>query len=345
MASQLTYYKWFSIEVTHDYFQKLAYSNFNVVPITSTAKAQRNFEIKINQQSNILTFYVGIRNVATFEIQEALKGLEMLTYELQFTNFLFKNYTDILWTNEPFVMLFTPNDRQLFTNQPKVSSSDCIARRTNFFSFNVPTNCKQLFVVNAMGEKISSFQFEDTLPSQVFINVSQQDEGLFAIWVNNELFEQFYVSSQPTFHTIGVLQLPINKMIEFVQNANESKQFTLAFSARKSYWQYQVVINPNRKIESSSLTIEGVLSETYENPSPKVLPGGNKAMVFTSSKPLKLADRLQNYPKLTVKYKFNYSNQAHELEIKLPTPELLSMRKYEDGEDGMSFLSTTIVNV
>ncbi len=345
MASQLIYYKWFSIEVTHDYFQKLAYGNFNVVPNTPTAKAQRNYEIKVNQQGNMLTFYVGIRNAVAFQIEEALKGLELLTYEIQFTNFLFKNYTDILWTNDPFVMLFTPNDQQRFTNQPKVSSADCIERKTNFFSFNVPTHCKKLFVENAMGEKIITFQFDDNLPSQVFINVSQQDEGLFTIWVNDELFEQFYVSSQPTFHTIGVLHLPIKKMIEFVKTANESKQFTLAFSARKSYWQYQVVINPNRKIESSNLTIEGVQLETYENPSPKVLPGGNKAMVFTSSKPLKLVDRLQNHPKLTVKYKFNYSNQAHELEIKLPTPELLSMRKYEDGEDGMSFLSTTIVNV
>jgi hypothetical protein len=345
MASKLTYYKWFSIEVTHDYFQKLAYGNFNIVPNTPTAKAQRNYEIKINQQGNILTFYVGIRNAATFEIEEALKGLELLTYELQFTNFLFKNYTDILWTNDPFVLLFTPNEEQRFTVQPKVSSGDCITRKTNFFSFNVPEDCKQLYVVNALNETVISYEFVDSVPAQVFINVSQQDEGLFAIWVNNELFEQFYVSSQPTFHTIGVLQLPIKKMIEFVQKGSETNQFTLAFSARKSYWQYQVVINPNRKFDSSQLTIEGSQLETYNNPTTRVLPGGNTATVFTSSIPLKLVDKLQSPPLLTMKYKFNYSNQAHELEIKLPTPEILSMRKYEEGEDGMSFLSTTIVNV
>jgi hypothetical protein len=87
------YYKFLELEVTHSYFPLGVSSEFKLLPLSDSARKLQNYNIIINQQNNLFSFYCGTADEDTFDLAAELAQLDTLHFQLIHGDILFKNYT------------------------------------------------------------------------------------------------------------------------------------------------------------------------------------------------------------------------------------------------------------
>ena len=101
----------------------------------------------------------------------------------------------------------------------------------------------------------------------------------------------------------------------------------------------------SRRIEVTTMEIQGMENEKYEGPVKENLMGEQTAEVFTSDIPLQLREELDKHPQLNLVYVSEFSNRTDELEMKLPNPSVELITKNTNEENEVSFFSSTIIYV
>lgn len=343
----LNYHKWMELKVTNNYFQNGICSNFDIIPFRNTSRQMKNYEILMKKGSNTFSFYAGIKGAETFAIDTNFNGLEDIYFQLINNDLLFFNYTDIPSVNENEFYYFqnniNSNTPQFFQKAQFVTQQDLIGFKPKQFNVQLPNVEVVLEIKNNNDQTIVTTTVDGTEVNNYPLNLNQYDNGIYQLWINNQLQETFFISDEEIAQNcIGLIRFSIKEIIAQYSN---NLQYIINFSARHVFWQYQVVVSTSRKIQVHEMNISGMNEEKYQGPVNQEIIGGQTAQVFITSSPLQLQDKLEQNPYLQVTYSNDFSNRKNQMEIKLPSPDVEQIKKYNQGENEGSFFSSTIVYV
>lgn len=333
------------LDVRNNYFRNGICSSFYIIPFNSTGKKLKNYNILMDRKSNIFSFYIGMENQEIFSIEKDCSGINDLYFQLISSDPAFANYTDLPVSNKQqiFYLENSNTSTSLLHKDPFVSQKEILAIKPKIFNFQLQDGVKVLEVKTREGKIIESQSFEGNMQKSCLINLIHQVDGVYEIWVNDQLRETFFSSGEELAENcIAVIHLSIENLIE---NYQDGMTYNIVYNARSVFWQYQVVIPESRKIEVLDLSVDGISEENYEGPEKEVIIGNQTAQVFTSSIPVQLQYQLEANPLLHVTYSNDFSSRRNQLEIKLPNPEVAELKMYNQGKNEGSFFSSTIIYV
>lgn len=340
----LHYHKWMELKVTNNYFQEGMCSDFDVIPFKDTSHKMRNYEVLMKKESNTFSWYAGTKE--TFTVA-ALDGLEDLYFQLINSDSLFFNYTDIPLIAENQLYYFHNNANsdspQLFQKSQFVNKQDVIGIKSKQFNVMLPNNNEVVLEIkNSDDSVVVNTTLDGTKVNNYALSLAQYDNGVYQLWLNNQLQETFFMSNEGVAENcIGIVKLNVKDIIARYPTV----EYSIDFTARSVYWQYQVVVPKSRKIQVINMNVSGVNNEEYQGPENQEIIGGQTAQVFTTSAPILLQNVLKENPQLQVTYSNDFSNRKNQLEINLPNPDAEQIKKYNQGENENSFISSTIVYV
>jgi hypothetical protein len=306
----------------------------------------KNYDILMKKGNNTFSFYAGTPQNTLFAIESVFEGLDNLYYQLINNDSNLFNYTDITPVNDNKLYYFQNNidsgTPQFFQKLEFVSDDDLISFKPKLFNIPLPNTVVTLEIKNS-NEPVLTLKIDGSKSNSYQVNLNHLDNGVYELWLNNQIQETFYLSDeQVADNCLGIVSLNIKDIISMYPN---NINYAINFNARSVFWQYQVIVQKNRKIQVSEMSVSGISDETYEGPLKQEVIGGQTAEVFTTSIPLKLHNVLENNPQLKVTYSNEFSNRKNELEIKLPNPDVEQLRKYNQGKNEGSFFSSTIIYV
>ena len=343
----LNYHKWLTIEITNNYFPNGESSVFQIIPFENTSKQLKNYAVLINQKNNIISFYAGKEDQEPFDVNADLNRLNDLYLQLIINDPLFFNYTDLPSITDQQIFYFENRKNVDVFNKLQqsdfVSKEDFIPVKPTIFNIQLPDATNNIELKSSDGASIIKESFDNNQIGNSFsINLSQQDEGLYEIWINNKLQEKFFCSNALSPNCIGVIHFNIE---ELIANHEQGFNYILNFNARSVFWRYLVIVPPTRKIEVNDMSVRGVNEENYEGPTKQQLVGGQTAHVFTSPIPIQLQFKIETNPLLQLSYLNNFSNGLKQMEIKLPNPGVEELTINNQGGEADSFSSSTIIYV
>jgi len=306
-----------------------------------------NFNILLNKQQNIHSFYAGLNNGTVFDITEQFNGISNLFFQLTVDDATFFNYTNLNANSVEPLLYFSNTGNQINPQQlhssPVVTNDEFLDNRPNKFTIPLPSGETKLEIKSTVGMAVIEHQLSNPSDRDYHLDLSQYEDGAYELWVNDELLEKFFKSSEKLVpNAIGIIHLNMKSLIA---NYEDRLNYKIDFNARSVFWRYMVVVPESRKIEVTQMEITGMSTEAYEGPVDEEIVGNQTAHVFTSSIPMQLKQQLETYPQLRISYTNEFSNRTTELELKLPNPgiENITKNNHEESED--SFFSSTIIYV
>ena len=343
----LHYHKWLDLEVTNNYFSNGVCPHFEIIPFSDTSLQMKNYEILMKKGSNIISFYAGVGIEESFRIDQNFKGLDNLYFQLINNDPLFFNYSDISAKSEQELYLFQNTSKSEESNQLQankyVSDQDLIGYKPKVFNTTLPNKQVNIEIKTVNGESVKKESIDGIKVRNHLLNLRALDNGVYQIWLDGQLHETFFTSSEElSQQCVGVIQFNIKDFVFKNQNA---LKYTIDFNARSVYWQYEVVVKNLRKIKVKGMKVVGANNENYNGPEEQQIIGEQIAQVFTTSNPVQMQYKLDVPPQLQVTYSNEFSNRENILEIKLPNPETEQLKKFNQKENDGSFLSSTIVYV
>ena len=343
----MNYHNWLTIEISNNYFQNGESSVFQIIPFENTSRQLKNLAILFNHKKNIISFYAGKEDQKPFDINVDLNGLKDMYFQLLNNDPLLFNYSDLPSINDQQILYFENRKNVAYFSQLQqsdfVSKDDIIAVKPKIFNIQLTDATKIIEIKSNNGASIIK-EFFDTnqIENKFLVNLAQQEEGLYEVWINNKLQERFFCSIAMNAKCIGVIHFNIG---ELIANHEQGFNYNLNFNARSVYWRYLVIVPPSRKKEVNDMRVRGVSEEDYEGPTTQQLVGDQTALVFTSPAPVQLQSKIETNPVLQISYSNDFSNDINHLETKLPNPraEELTINNQEGNAD--SFSVSTIVYV
>ncbi|PHR46556.1 MAG: hypothetical protein COA32_10455 [Fluviicola sp.] len=334
------------LKIINNYFENGVCSAFDLIPFNSTSHQMNNYRILKKREKNTFSFYAGINSTESFEVDTHFNGLEDIYFQLINNDSLFFNYTDIPSISDNELYYFqngiNANKPEFFQKTQFVAQQDLIGLRSKRFNVNLTNEDKEVILeIKSNSETVITKTISGI---KIYsLNLSQFDNGVYQLWVNDQLQETFFMSDQEVDQNcIGVVRLNVKEVIDQYSN---NLDYTINFNARNVFWQYQVVVSKSRKIQVHDMNISGIKDEKYQGPVDQEIIGGQTAQVFITSSPLQLQNKLEQNPQLQVTYSNDFSNRKNQVEIKLPNPDVEQIKKYNQGENEGSFFSSTIVYV
>ncbi len=338
----IQYNKWLDIVFSHTYFKDGKSNIFELIPLQDTSRILRNYNILMDKRVNVFSFFLGLQSGEN--LNEQLQSINDLYFQMTISDFQFFNYTE-LEPNSGSKLFYLSNaitdeNTHQLQKSANVSTQDLIEIKPKRFTVKVPSGETTIDIKNASG--ISIFQKSVSVLNEVdySIDISNQDDGKYELWINNALEELFFASSQELLpNCFGIVHLNIATLLK---NNQEDMGYRIDFKSREVYRKYQIIIPDSRNIDVTSIQIKSPQGDLYEGPLENEIIGGQTAQVFKSKNKIAFQQEPDASPELTVSYTSRVSHTASTLDIKLPNPDVGSISKEENEE---SFFSSTIVYV
>lgn len=333
-------------KVMNNYFTDGVCSDFGMIPFKSTSRDMRNYEILMKKEGNLFSFYAGINIQESFDINTNFNGLKDLFFQLVNKDELFFNYTAIPSVNEQQLYYFenaaNTSNPQFFQKSQFVTQQDLIGYKPKRFNVQLPNKEVIVEIKTTNNHLVTTAKIDGSIVKNYLISLKQYDDGVYQLWLDNQLQQTFFMSEDIVQNCIGIVRI---NMEEIIAQYSNNTVYTINFNTRSVFWEYQVVVQKNRKIKVIEMNISGLNDEKYLGPVEQEIIGGQIAQVFTTSNPLPLKNKLEESPQLQVIYSNDFSNRKNQMEIKLPNPNTEQIKKYNQGENKGSFFSSTIVYV
>jgi len=341
------YHKSFECEINHTYFSDGVSSIFSLVPLKETARILKNYDILLEKQQHLFSFYTGLKAEDTFEIDTQFSGVSNLYFQLVADDPSFFSYTNVKARSESQVYYFsnenTTKEQQQLHDSNGVTAQDLISLKPQIFNVEIPSGEFHLQVKRSSGEVVIDEQMSKPQKLSYTVDLRSHENGRYELWLNDKIHEQFFMSNeQLPSNCIGVVQLNIDVL---QKNYVSDLRYSIQFNSQSAYWRYKVVVADSRKINVVDMRITGVEDEIYGGPIDQEIIGGQAAQIFTSKTPMALHKNLEEHPQLIVSYANGFSNRTNELEIKLPNPGIENITMNNNEENEKSFFSSTIVYV
>ena len=343
----LNYHKWMQLKVMNNYFTEGVCADFGMIPFKSTSRDMKNYEILMKKEASTFSFYAGINIQESFAINTNFNGLTDLYFQLVNKDELFFNYTAIPSVNEQQLYYFenavNTSNPQFFQKSAFVTQQDLVGYKPKTFNIQLPDKEVLVEIKTNNNEVLTTTTIDGTKVKNYLISLKQYDDGIYQLWIDDQLQQTFFMSDEAVAQNcIGIVRL---NMQEIIAQYSSNTVYTINFNARSVFWEYQVVVQKNRKIKVIEMNISGLTDEKYQGPVEQEIIGGQTAQVFTTANPLPLQNKLEESPQLQVTYSNDFSNRKNQMEIKLPNPNAEQIKKYNQGENEGSFFSSTIVYV
>ncbi|KAA3623781.1 MAG: hypothetical protein DWP94_05335 [Flavobacterium sp.] len=100
----MQYHKFLELEILHSYFPNGISESFRISPLPISVRDLQNYNIQMNANKNIFTFYCGVSESENFDLTEALNGLNTLQFQLYHEDDNFKNYTSNIPLNNTHIL-------------------------------------------------------------------------------------------------------------------------------------------------------------------------------------------------------------------------------------------------
>ncbi|UTW66989.1 hypothetical protein KFE94_02415 [bacterium SCSIO 12643] len=335
----ITYHNWLNIEITHLYFTDGICSNIHLNPFQNTSTICQNYNILLHQKQNTTSFFVG--NKKSNYTQEDFLAITPMYFQITSDDLYFFNYTNISPTPDS-LLFFETSSHINIQNGDYASAKNLISHKPLVFDISIPYNNVQIEVQPIHGRPFISESVDGTQNSEYNVNLVTQETGVYQILLNGEVEETFFISTvELNPNCIGILYLNPLEVI----SQNLSTPLKINFQTRSTYREYQIVVPTKRKINISSITIQGGNGEKYSGPKEDKILNGQTAQVFTSTSPLPLEKEPKTHPKLYLDYTNQYSNRTNQMEVLLPNPDTQNIKPYNLKGDSNSFYSSNIVYV
>ncbi|MDO5968957.1 hypothetical protein Q4Q35_03980 [Flavivirga aquimarina] len=331
---------WFTLEMLHEYFDNNVCTVFKLIPMVSTQRVMKNYNIHINKLKNQYLGYIGVS--PSTNSWEELQTIDDLYFQLINTDQEFDNYTDLALPKEEGTLLYLTNPLQ-DANEQAIITNRYLPVQSLFFQVKVPQGQPVSVVIkNSKGEDVFNQLTIENQPS-ISININVFGTGVYELWIAGKLSQTFIGTSEKIEDKCyGILHLQMASILAALKE-NNPPLLKANFIARSTYWQYAVVVSQDKKITIQDISIESVNDEQYSGPVKKTI-GTEEANLFTSPDIIKLHQRARASPLLKMLYKNDFSDTVMELDIKMPVPKpSVIITKKENNED--VFYSQTIIHV
>lgn len=335
---QSNYINWFDVVLNHNYFYKGVFKSFVLLPFKESARAMKNYQIMQSKNDNQVTFFIADQEQT---LSENLKGLDNIYFQILNQDNLFFNYTNLPFLNENQLYYFENLEDGGLKTEHLATPSDLFEKFKKSFNLSLSIQNSLIEVKTLKG--ISVFSTNSNGVQNLPINLVSLEDGPYQLWINNELKKHIFLSDEElNQNCIGIINLNIEQLLN---NSNASKKLKISFDARSAYFEYQVVIPPNRKIDVKDMSIATPDGEAYTGPQEQEIIGQQKANVFTSKTAFQLQHKTNTASKLALTYANNFSNRNNQLQRDLPYPEINGLKKYNAENGQQDYLLTTIVYV
>lgn len=335
----VSYKKWLELKVYHNYYQGGLCKGIHLVPFKQTHEKLRNYDIKIHQNSEELSFNIGTANKTdTFEALFA--GLSELYFAIKTTESNFYNYTQIPGRT-PNKTLFFDNENltdETLQQDDVAGEADLINVKSRSFTVTVPESTQQVKVKDSEGDII----FSSTKISKgiCVINLPKAPAGQFELIIDTNSTEKFLLLDEPADSILGVLKLSLAP----VKNATEAVAYKIEFTSRSAFWQYKIG-STSTKTTIKKMAVSQGKQIVFGGPESEQLVNGQEVSVFISPQPIMFQETLQESPLLKLDYKGNFSSEVNSIDIKLPNPEPINLKSFKTEQNESHLLVSTIVYV
>ena len=211
------YYKWLELEVTHTYFTNNICSVLKLVPAMETSQIFKNYQILQRRQDNTVSFYVGLPEGESLDVLTQFEGISTLNFQVLLEDHLFFNYTDIEFSNEEELLFFSNLNKDASATQLQQSdftnTNDLVSIKPQSFAVNLDSDDTLLEVKNSDGIVLISEDLSNTEFASYPVNLSNQESGVYQLFLNGALKESFFISPDSiALNTIGVVQLHMDSL-------------------------------------------------------------------------------------------------------------------------------------
>ncbi len=333
-------------EITHSYFPDGQSAIFGLIPTRDTSKWLHNYDILLHKNGNVHSLYAGVNNGMAFDISNQFAGITNLVFQLTVEDNEFFNYTDLNLNSEEELLYFSnvnrPNNSGQLHASPFVTQEEIVKARPDRFVLLLPSGEIKLEIKTASGNTIREEALSNSMDIHFNLDLSQEEDGAYELWINNELQERFYKTSEALRPgTLGIVHLAMDTILE---NYEAGLKYTIDFATRSVHWRYKVVVAPNRNIKVLDMSITGIQNENYLGPVVEQFTREQEANIFMSDIPLPLQEKMEKTPVLKITFTSEFSDEDTS-EIKLPNPRGGSISKNTIEENEASFYSTSIIYV
>ena len=345
----ISYQKWLSVKIMHNYFTKGNCPVLALVPFDTTKKIMNNYQLLSKKTDQDLDFYIGMKPSGKKSVADELQGADNLYFQLISTDGYFFNYTNIDSLSEGAGFFFSNGINIQYPDRLQheefVSAADVLTIRPLTFSIALPAMNTSIEMKNQEGKVV----FEKTVDGKqvpVFaIDLRGEGSGPYQLWLNNRLTESFFATDEHLDEkSIGVLEINISMLTQQLSSGS-IPVLTLNFEARSTYWQYGVIVKDNHKIVVEGIVIEDEEGIPYDGPEEGTIVGGQLAQWFTSLVPVVLREKLSVNPLLKLSYFNDFSERLNVMEVKMPNQKASELIVKMNEENEQSYFSQSIIYV
>lgn len=333
---------WFTLEILHEYFDNEVCSVFELMPMPTTKRLLKNYNIHIKKHENQYHGYVNVGS--SKNIWEELPVKYDLYFQLINTDTDFDNYTDVsLPKKEGALLYLTNSDIPVSTTKEELPSTTYLPVQSLHFQVETVSESPTSVVVkDSYGQEVFNRLTHEN-QSSISVDISVFGTGIYQLWIADKLSKTFIGTSEKLeSHCYGIFHLQMKSMLTSLKNTNPPL-FKVNFTARAAYWQYAVIIPKDKKITVQDIHIEGTDDKEFSGPEKKMI-GKEEAKLFTSPTTIKLHESARASPLLKMRYNNDFSDTVLELDIKMPVPKASVMITKKENDENL-FYSQSIIYV
>ncbi|MAM30673.1 MAG: hypothetical protein CMC13_16795 [Flavobacteriaceae bacterium] len=355
----ISYQKWFSIQMLHSFFTNGLCPYVVLHPFAETAQVMKNHQLLLKRAEGVFSMYAGSEN-GTEDLFSNLNSLEPLYFQLLVEDPHFYNYTALpqISASEMILLTNTPDWNYLHQND-EVSAADVVTVRQEDLVLGTLQENDVLEITDEAGsETIQKTIYGNPQPETENdvppVHIRSLQTGRYRAWHNDaEIGDSFYhFNTEIANNCVGILAIDP----ALLQHPNDQEiKLSAAFEVRKVYRKYKIIVSPQNAIKITIGDIheaitsgqpEGTQPASYTNLGEEQFMGDQKATVFIAPKPEALAQYIDSRPVLTYSYPDPVSNTTIRTEtLKLPNPGPETLEEYITPAGEKAYSVTMIIYV
>ncbi len=307
----------YQLNVLHDYFSDGRCKNVEVVPSRETARMLQQYGLFFRQVET--TYHIVAKNDGNTPLFVEENLQTSLNFHLKINDPYFLNYTDLpleISSNQVYYFSNLNAATSFLSKEEKANGQDQLAIKTKQFSYEVDAAThegKQLQVKNQNGEVVDEYEIK-AVQNHILVDLQHQAEGVYDIYIEEELKEKTIISNSATPTDFGFIQLELST--NTWSKERPIKQF-IQFKNRATYWQYNIINTHDYQLGNFSVATAPTTID-FSALDSRTLPNGQEAMLLSSAQEIPLQERYTN----TLKLNMNkiIGNQIHNIGSSIPLP-------------------------
>jgi hypothetical protein len=309
----------------HSYFKNEgAFSQINLSPVGELQLLIEKGILKLSKQGNQISGYV--------ELPSYLNSI----YDYLDAEY----YYCVVYPTNPEILGKTVFEHHsnsqiaYYTNLKEGQQS--IAVKSKTFKQSIPDGSGVVQVRDLNGNVVREVKASNR--AEVHIDLRSSYDGIYELWIDNLLQEQFFLSSQELDTALAIIQLSVKEL-------KENNTLEVKFNSIEALWNYKIAIKSNITIAEDQVEIRDFQEVSFEAPIKTQFSSNLIAYEINSTSPITLQEEFEESPRLKLGYSDQYSVQTKHMEVKLPNPSSTHLKRFETGAHKGKFFLSKIVYI